>query len=333
MGHGIYNETRDFQIAEEMAWHKLTKIGTPKREAFPEIVGMPLYYDGGKEAKYSEKSYFLPIASDDMLPVAPPYCAGTYTLFQPRQAWDWIHEVLSGTGFKVSSMGMLWNRSLWFLSTELTELKSLSIGDGRDCKFQLGFSGGLDKMVSPQSELSAITQVCANTVSLSRMTGEVLFKEKATKNFANKLDSAKEEIEKAIGMTQVFKLAMDKLATKACKPERAEKIFVGYLTNPEEKSMTKTTRNKVNQLVDLHKVGRGNKGETEFDMLNAYTEYLTRGSDTETSRIPAGKRFASGEFGGNADSKADFVNLLTTRRGELQETERRGAKLLTVGSN
>lgn len=332
MAHGIYVIGRDFQVAEQMAWHNLTTLAKPVREHFPELKPMPLFFEnnGQVAAKFGDNQYVIPVALDDMLPVAPPYCLGTYTLFQPRQAWDWVHEVLTGTGFEVSSVGMLWNRSFWFMGVKLQELNSLAIGDGRNCDFYLNFSGGLDKLVSPQAELSSILPVCHNTISLSRMTGEVLFKEKATKNFSARLETAKEEVEKAVGMTAVFKKAMDSLATRKCDENRAKKIFTGYLTEEKEREVTKTTQNRVESLVTLHKGGRGNKGETEFDLLNAFTEWQTRGIEGEKTKVPPGKRFASGEFGGNMDNKADFANLLTSRRGQLQEIERRGSKLLAA---
>jgi hypothetical protein len=43
MASGLYTK-RDFQVAEEMAWHNLTTIATPTREAFPEIIPVPLQY-------------------------------------------------------------------------------------------------------------------------------------------------------------------------------------------------------------------------------------------------------------------------------------------------
>jgi len=202
MAHGIFNQLRDFQVSLQMAWHKLTKIAKPTREHFPEIIAEPIYYNGGTPLVYGDKSFVVPIALDDKLPVAPPYCEGTYSLFTPHEAWDWVHEVLEGTHFEVQSIGMLWNRSFWFISTELTELKALKIGDGRDSKFQFNFSGGLDRKVSPQCELSNIVAVCHNTISLSRTSGEVLFHERATKNFHTRLEMAKAEVEKLVAWPQ-----------------------------------------------------------------------------------------------------------------------------------
>lgn len=332
MGHGIFNQKRDFQIAETMAWHRLTRLGKPQREDFPEITERPLFYGENLGANYGGKNFVIPVSTDDELPVAPPYCNSTYSLFKPREAWDWVNGILEGTKFNIASIGMLWNRSFWFLGVKLTELNALTVGDGRKSEFGFNFSGGLDRKVSPQAELSSILPVCHNTISLSRATGNILFKEKATKNFVARRDIAAMEIERAIGMTAVFKAAMDSLAEKACSPNRAEKIFTGYLTDEKTEKLSTNTKNSVEELVKLHVSGRGNKGETEFDLLNAFTERHTYGPSD--SSVSLGKRFASGEFGSSMDEKATFTRLLTTERDgtenreSLATIERRGEHLL-----
>lgn len=353
MASGLYTK-RDFQIAREQAWHGLTTIKAPSREDFPNIIPAPLYFgDDCKPMVYGDRKFVVPIAEDDGLPVAPPYCGetipddepktcpakpedtrGTYVLFTPREAWDWVHEVLSGTHFEASSIGMLWNRSFWFIGVTLTELKELTVGDGRQSRFQFNFSGGLDRSVSPQCELSSILPVCHNTISLSRATGKILFAERATKNFNTRLEAAKAEVEKAVGMTAVFKAAMDSLADKPCDKSRAERIFAGYLVDEvrqkdgKDLPMSTRARNTVGELAELHVSGIANRGETEFDLLNAYTERCTHGG--KEAKTTMGRRFVSSEFGGGADTKADFFRVLTTGRDALPEIEERGARLLAA---
>ena len=346
MAHGIFNKKRDFQVAEVQAWHGLTRIAKPTREHFPEIVPVPLFIgEDCTPCVYGDRRFVIPVSTDDGLPVAPPYCGetiaseeeagceakadtrGTYSLFTPREAWDWIAEVLGGTHYTVQSIGMLWNRSFWFASVHLDELAEMSVGDGRKSGFQFNFSGGLDRSVSPQCELSNIVAVCHNTISLSRLTGKVLFQERATKGFKTRLDAAKAEVEKAVGMAAVFKAAMDNLAEQPCDRTRAERIFAGYLGADSDKLSTRT-RNTVKELGELHVRGLGNTGKTEFDAVNAYTQLLTRGG--AESKVPAGRRFASGEFGSNADAKADFVRFMTSEETDFANVEAHGETLLAL---
>jgi hypothetical protein len=351
MPHGLFNLSRDFQISEVMQWHKLTTLAKPARAMIPEIVSMPLYYNGGKDMVYGSRKFVVPVSKDDMLPVAPPYCGetvidesvpgcedikadarrGSYSLFTPREAWDWVAEVLAGTGYTVESIGMLWNRSFWFISTSLDELKATAVGDGRETMFQLNFSGGLDRTVSPQCELSSVVAVCHNTISLSRASGKVLFRERATKGFADRLEASKGEVESAVGMAAVFRAAMNTAAATPCNRERAERVFAGFITPPASALMSSRGRNTVGELGRLHVGGIGNQGSTEWDMLNAYTQYRTHGA--ADSKTPLGRRFASSEFGTAADTKAEFYNFLVTRRHngvDIDKVEERGAKLLAA---
>jgi hypothetical protein len=363
MSSGIFNLKRDFQMSLEMQWHKFTRLGQPTKESFPEIKPMPLFYNDGKDMIFGNRKFVVPVSMDDMLPVAPPYCGetiidteekgceakekdkrGTYILFTPREAWDWVTEVLAGTEYNIKSIGMLWNRSFWFIGTELTELKSVTVGDGRTSNFMLNFSGGLDRSVSPQCELSSILPVCHNTISLSRASGKVLFHERATKHFTDRKEAAKNQVSEAVGMAAVFKASMDALAKQACDAARAERIVAGFITPiadaDDEPVLKMSSRgaNTVATLKGLHVNGIDNKGKTEFDLLNAYTELLTRG--TAEQKIPFGRRFASAEFGNNADSKSTFYNFLTNRKWKfgkgntdwmtIDECEERGEKLLAA---
>lgn len=315
MSHGI--QERDFQIAETMAWHKKTKLKKPEQTDFPVITGIPLFLENGQAAKYGEKPYFMPISEDDGLPVAPPYCLDSYTIFQPREAWQWVCEVLVATSFDIKSIMMLWNRSFWAISTELTELNAIKSVAGRESKFYLNFSGGLDRAASPQGELSTILAVCNNTISLSRLTGQMLFKERLTKNFKTKLEAGKSEVEKAAGMAAVFSATMESLANNNCSQGRVERIVAGFISSPDTEKLSTRAKNTVQDVATLFKTGRGNNGENEFDMLNAWTEYNTEGMRDGKSSLDSFKRFQSSEFGGNSDSKAEFARLLTTGRGNL----------------
>ena len=68
--------------------------------------------------------------------------------------------------------------------------------------------------------------------------------------------------------------------------------------------------------------------EPALKWLPFLRENGTRG--TSDSKLSEGRRFASSEFGGNADDKANFARLLTKERMRLPQVEARGDKLLNV---
>ena len=131
--------------------------------------------------------------------------------------------------------------------------------------------------------------------------------------------------------TAVFNAAMNTIAKNPCNTKMARTIFTGYVTPDEETKgnkieMSSRTKKTVDALTDLHANGFGNQGKTEYDLLNAYTQHLTRGGGDST--VPLGRRFASSEFGNGADSKADFCRMLTNDRSRLNKVIDRGELIL-----
>ena len=307
---------RDFQISETMQWHGETKLKKPESADFPLIERRPLYFFSGEERRQvvfatrnddEPKTWTVPVSLDDDLPVACPSCDQTYSLWTPLAGWEYVGACLASTGFEIESIGMLWDRSVWFISTRLKELTALA---PKGHKAFLNFSCGLGKDLSPQGEVSDTREVCWNTVIQSRINGEVLFKVKATKNFFLKAEDKKKEIEKAVGFTAVYYTALAQCESKPCKENEAREAFYGFSYRKQEELPEKVStraRNFVGELVTLFAKGLGNKGETRADALNAITEARTRGfEDSIKSKFD---QFQSSEFGGFADEKAEFARL------------------------
>lgn len=325
MAHHI-DTARDFQYGLEQAWHRLTKVvGKITKEMFPEIFAKQLSLDG------KLIPFHMAVASDDNLPIGEPFCHETYPIFTPHQAWDYVHEVLGGTAFTIESIGMLKDRTVWFISTRLNELESLKVdGDKSETHFQFNFSGGLNRQFSPQCEVSGIRAVCWNTVSLSRIMGKVLFKSKCTKNFQVRLDNAKAEIEKAIGMTAVFNAAMSALNNTGCDTKRAERIYTGFLAPENAEKLSTRVKNQVEELTGLFNGrGIGCNGRTLYDTFNAFTEFRTRGSEDSTK--DKWSQIESSEYGQFADQKAEFANVLSDEN-RLDKVETRGKELIAVSN-
>jgi len=315
MSHGIKNN-RDFVyglVGQGKDWHGLT-IEKPSlsRELFPIMSEEELVTKGGKATPWRVLT-----AGDDGMPCGNPFNPKSFGYILPQRAWEMVSDALSGTHYKVERMGMLWDRSFWFVSISLDELKAIARPNEA---FQLNFSGGLDGNNSPQGELSHIRAVCWNTISASRNTGEYLFKIRQTINSGSRLDEAKDEVEKAVGMAMVFNKTLATLESQEATLEIARfayagdvarhggdfKIKVSSKTGEEKESRA---RNTVDELADLFKTGDGNTGETRADILNGYTQFLTRGRKDSKKNIWS--QVASSEFGGNADRKAAFLDSLT----------------------
>jgi hypothetical protein len=327
MSHGI-ETVRDFVLANsaDKDWHKLTRqqIGLDPAKHFPQFEEHKTFFvtDTGDYARTGES---VLISKDDGQICGKSFRPESFGYILPQTAWDMIQEALAGTGYTVERIGMLWNRSFWFASVSLDELREVS---RKGEAFQLNFSGALDGEESPQGELSSIRAVCWNTISLSRAKGDKLFKVKQTRNSWRKLDQAKADVEKAIGMARVFNETMKALESKPVTPTEVRNAYLGEAirngaklvrVNAKGESVeNKTTMNRIDSLMGLFHRGDGNRGETRADALNGFTQYFTRGGDADSSKSPWAA-IGSSEFGGNADRKARFFETAADDKawGEL----------------
>jgi len=278
--------SRDFQVGLSKAWHNLTKlVEVVGAEHFPEIVASPLTYTVGEELR-EWPGMTVPISTDDGFPVGTASGA-SYTLFTPREAMAYLSEVLAGTGHKVESLGMIFNRTRWFVTYSLDELQGVA-PDGE--AFKLTASGGLDKSQSPSFNLTHTVAVCANTVQVAR-SGRALFASKLTKGFSSRLE-----------------------ATKATVDE-ARAVYAADLTGNGADLRSARSSNLLDELVVGFQRGRGNAGATRYDTLNGYTEVMGQGLVGSSSRRDAFNRWQSSEWGGNAGRKAAFAEIITAPGG------------------
>jgi hypothetical protein len=277
---------------------------------FPEMEEQEVMTKGGVILPYK-----ILIAKDDGQPCGPCFNPKSFGYILPSVAWGMVEEALLGTDYTVERIGMLWNRSFWFVSVSLDELKAIA---KKGENFQLNFSGGLDGNASPQGELSHIRAVCWNTISASRRTGEYLFKIRQTSHSHDKLADAKAEVEKAVGMATLFNKTIEQLANTACSVDTARFAYAGEIArHGGDFRITKTkkgeerenrSRNTVVELVNLFENGDGNNGESMADLLNGFTQLHTRGRKETKKNIWT--QVASSEFGTAADRKADFLNVI-----------------------
>lgn len=268
------------------------------------------------------------LSEDDETPCGIPFNPETYGYVLPQKAFGMVTEALEGTRYTVERLGMLWNRSFWFVSVALEDFASVARpGEA----FRLNFSGALDKSDIVQGELSHIKAVCWNTISASRASGKRLFSVRSSKNSARRLSDAKADVEIAVGMAEIFNRTMAKMETKEATVEQARQAYAGEVARKialngkaiadafktgETKSGNKRESrglNLVNDFVELFQRGDGNKGETRADILNGFTQRMTRGGGVDSTK-DEWKAIGSSEFGGNADRKADFFNTLADDR-------------------
>jgi hypothetical protein len=302
--------SRDFQVGLTQAWHRQTRIEKViSADHFPEIVPAPLTYTVGDQLR-EWPGMTVPVSADDGLPVGTASGA-SYTLFTPREAMAYLGEVLSGTGHKVESLGMIFNRARWFVTFDLTELAGIApAGEA----FKLTASGGLDKSQSPMFNLTHTVAVCANTVRVAR-AGRALFSSKLTKGFASRLEASRAALGEVVGMARVFNETLRGLGKAPATVDQARAVYAAELTGNGADLRSTRSGNLLDDMVLGFRSGRGNSGATRLDAVNGFTEVLGQGLIGSASRRDAFSRWESSEFGGNADRKAAFVEAITAPGG------------------
>ena len=302
--------SRDFQVGLQQAWHRQTVIETViTRDHFPIIVPAPLTYTVGDQLREWD-GMAVPISADDGLPVGTAF-GSSYSLFTPRDAMAYLSEVLGGTGHKVESLGMVFNRSRWFVTYSLDELEGIA---PKGEAFKLTASGGLDKSQSPMFNLTHVVAVCANTVRLAR-AGRALFSSKLTKGFASRLEASRAALGEVVGMARVFNETLRGLEATRATVDEARAVYAADLTENGADLRSSRTANTLEDLVVGFRNGRGNAGATRLDALNGYTEVLGQGLIGSTSRRDSFKRWESSEWGGNAERKEAFAGAISAPGG------------------
>lgn len=300
--HGIQT-SRDFQVGLSRAWHGLTEVvEVITAEHFPRIERAPLTYTVGEQLR-EWPGMTVPISLDDGLPVGT-VSGESYTLFTPREAMAFLGEVLAGTGHKAESLGMIFDRSRWFLTFSLDELAGVA-PDGE--AFKLSASGGLDKSQSPRINLTHTVQVCNNTVQLTR-SGRALFGSKLTKGFNSRLDASRDALGETVGMARIWNETLRALERTKATVDEARAVYASDLAENGADLRSARSSNLLDELLVGFQRGRGNSGATRYDTLNGYTEVFGSGLVGSSSKRDSFKRWESSEWGGNADRKSAFAD-------------------------
>lgn len=315
MASGLQTQ-RDFQFGKVMAWHRLTQIAeTITAEVFPDIVRVPLAYTlpDGEVREWAGRT--VPVSTDDGLPVGVA-SGESFTLFTPKEAMGYLEEVLAGTRFSVESAGMIFDRSRWFVTLDLEELRGVA-PEGES--FKLTASGGLDGTQSPMLNLTHTVAVCANTVHLARQ-GRALFSSKLTKRFRTRLEASKGAVAEVVGMARVWNETLRGLERVPATVDQSRAVYAADLSRAGADLSSTRAKGLLDDLVAGFRSGRGNSGRTRLDTLNGYTEVFGQGLVGSTSTRDGWSRWESSEFGGFAKRKETFANTVAEGWDEAVKT-------------
>jgi len=256
-----------------------------------------------------------------------------YSIIQNEQVFRTMSESFKGTGleYTLSCIGTLGGLKKFFIS--------VAVGDDNGGFMVNGdkFYGNINFITSHdggsfQAHDSLTRIVCANTLRAS-MYGHknVDFKIRHKGDTTTKCADLSRYLNEIFTAREIFIENMEVLASKTVSHDDIKQVVGGFFVQDAFKRGDKLkegfktrTRNAIDGITDLAISGRGNAGQTFYDVLNGATEYWTSG-DGVGQTASAGKKAYSSEFGTAAANKGRFSDYLINDdfQSSLQEETKR----------
>lgn len=317
----------EFFSAVTRGWHQLGQLTDRQltaEEAIKEarldweVEQVPVYHQAGTQLQ-EIPDQFLVRRKDNLRPLS--IMTKKYQVIQNHETFSFADEII-GTGKAVwDTAGSINGGRVVFMQVELEgHLFLKSNPDDKTVKKVL-FVNSHDGSKALMGMITPIRSVCSNTMNAALKNHTNQFKIYHRRNFQSK----KEEAAKILGLASAFyddlQIVMDTLAEQQVTSSYVEG-FVNALIPTSKDEVSTRTENRRNQIVNLFSNGRGNNGETKWDLFNAVTEYVDHhssgrvtGSRLERSEamadIEAESRFERAILGSGAILKQKAFNLLS----------------------
>lgn len=258
------------------------------------------------------------------VPFEDSYCP--FTNADTRNMLEAVLEGLAALGVhpEIVTSGSVRNRSCTFVTIRIPEHEGFVI-DGREFKTYMSALNGFAKN-SPFTFSNSNTCVCcANTYDavLSDVSGAFRFAVYHKKNMRDIIKEVQKLIPAAfdtsIKQHDEFSQHLKHFSAFPISLEDCEKVFAWFIGTETAEGITTRSANIIERLKTLFLRGKGNKGETAFDLFQACTEFYTHESAGE-SEDPT-KQFETSMLGaGNAKKNAFYSALLEMTRSKEKFT-------------
>jgi hypothetical protein len=247
-----------------------------------------------------------------------------YRVIENREVFNAAQNAIENFGLdaEIVTAGTVRRGRSFFMSLQQRKSEEFEIREGDKWEFYLNLATSHDGTDALVSTICGFRQVCWNTVRASIDSSDVKVKIMHTKNADMQLD-ALPEILVAMRNKQTDMIeALAHLAGIKCDMVRARRIVSGYfsrLQNGNTEFATRTSNN-VDGILSTFRTGKGNRGETLYDLVNGVTEFYTHGDGIGKTGSAMTKTFRS-EFGSAAEHKERFLNMVrdSNRRESLEE--------------
>lgn len=318
MSHEI--ELRDVQAGLENAWHGLTTIvpEVTREIAHPfEVEPWPCPVERDGTLIHQDQWYRL-IATDDGLPVGPPYNPKTYTPSSIALFWTLIEEAMNGREYTVVSAGSVRDRQRIFASIQVSD--SFEVGE-REFREYLNILDSFDGTTALQARYSNICVVCNNTFSASLNNGRQLGKAVHKSNLTEAAGHIAQAIDVFFSKCEEVKKTLAIAFANSCT-EREAKCWLAGVDNYKKKKLTQSDVQRIARLTELFRLGDGNKGQNRLDAFQGLTQFHTHESCKRGGVAKRLKQFISANFGPSNNIKERGLDALNDWDAYVKEGDR-----------
>jgi len=316
----------EFFSAVTRGWHNLGQL-TDRQLTAEEAI---------KEARLDWEVEQVPVyhqANGEMLEVPDQYCvrrtdnnrvmsvmSKRYQMIQNHETFSFADEIIGAGQAKWDTAGSIAGGRVVFMQVELEGRLFLKSNPDDQTVKKVLFINSHDGSKALMGMITPVRVVCQNTLNAALGQKSNQFKIYHRKNFQSK----KDEAAKILGLASAFyddlQTVMDTLAEQQVTKSYVEG-FVNALMPSTKDEVSTRTENRRSQITTLFSTGKGNRGETKWDLFNAVTEYVdhhSNGRVTESrldrsealADIEAESRFERSILGSGATLKNRALELL-----------------------
>ena len=321
MSHEIKNH--DQVIATSRTWHGLERIVEP--EVTKTFAGSPWDYpvleqdlfdaDGQKIEGYK---HIVAPGLKSVNNVTLQVANASYGTVQNEALFEALEKGLTGIDYEITCLGTLKNRRRPFLSLSLKDKQDYLV-NGDEFKAHINLLTSHDGSCSIRLADSNTRVVCANTfrVALAERGKSMNISIRHTSGASARVDGLADRIEQILLKRDEFFTSLEYLKSIEMSDADGRAFVVGHSVGKNIEDATERAKRPARDLIKAFRSGDGNKGETAYDMFNAYTQHWTRKAVVSN----AYKNYVSSEFGGGADRKAVAYQTLVNDSKRLDTIE------------
>lgn len=344
MSHGIIKPVDKVLSTRSPEWHGLADV-VPfiDRTAVSPLLfsiisgSIAVMVDGEAVCMANHKALVADLRSRKAEFIGTEYEQGLVPLHIPKKSYrpvengelyDAMVQALHGVNAEVTCVGTLEAGKKFFISADLLGHGELTGPKNDKFACQMNFVTSHDGTLGVRAYDSTVRIVCMNTLRWSlSAAGKVGFNVYHTAGASLAMKNLGELVNQVLTGRAQFVDSMGYLASVACDTETARLVALGYLTalNEDKSKVSTRTRNAAEEIALLFLRGKGNNGQTLYDLLNGATEYWTGGSGTGKS-VDATTKAYKGQYGEAADHKTAFCNLLLSGADAIAQVREAGKR-------